>query len=366
MRYNEVSRNTLANLKPQHIRMYLNSRGWARTHHDQKFDIFKNENEEVLVPSDPELRDYLYRMEDLLDTLSNFEERPPSSIISSIMFATAADVIEYRYSSPDGEYGVIPVEDMRALLDAHIDITNFAYRDLMQWKPSYPNSRWEGSSVIEQVKMGQTAAGSYLVRFMYPSINDSGAQTNLIGKFVADDDTLKAICEKTLESLDIVVDYAESGKDAIEESKRVSYNFVNSVMSLDFKNKADLEVRKLPLHGVDIDDRKVMMTKKIFSKISNIERNMRPREMRKEVDFVGWLVRVQDERFQDEESPGLLTIQYIDDNKQARAKLFLKNEDLDTAYDAMRNKKPVKLKGTLVGSGRGRRIEDPNGLKIIN
>ena len=88
--------------------------------------------------------------------------------------------------------------------------------------------------------------------------------------------------------------------------------------------------------------------------------------MKKEMDFVGWLVRVQDERFQSEDAPGLLTIQYINDDKPSRAKLYLKDDDLRLAYDAMKESRPVKFKGTLVGSGRNLRIENPCDLKKID
>ena len=366
MKYNEISKNTLANLKPQHIRMYLNSQGWTKAYHESKFDIYRKDDAEILVPAHQELRDYLYRMEDMLDILSDMEERPFSSIISSIMFATAADVIEYRYNSPDDEYGVIPIEDMSVLLSAHIDITNFAYRDLTQWKQSYANSRWEGSNVTERVKMGQTGAGSYLVRFMYPSIISSGVQRNLDGNCILDDNMLRAICDKTLRSLDVVVDHAEEGKETIGEDEKISYNFINSVMSLDFKANADLEVRKLPLQKNLKEDTRVVMTKKVFYNISNIEKAMRPLEMKREMEFFGWLVRVQDERFQSEDSTGQLTIQYMNEDKPARAKLSLKDDDLLLAYDAMKEQKPVKLKGTLVGAGRSRRIENPCDLRKID
>ncbi|MDR3205543.1 MAG: hypothetical protein LBT41_00355 [Candidatus Methanoplasma sp.] len=356
-------------LKPQYIRMYLNSRGWTQNQSTSKYDTFRNEDldEDVLVPKDRGLRDYLYRVEDLVELISAAEKRTVADIVSGMMLASAADVIEYRYEPLSGEIGVIPVTDMQNILKTHTSITNFAYRDIKDWHPSYSSSRWSGSKITDLVRVGPTAAGSYIIRFVYPAVSGNSAQSSLEEGLVPDNDDLRRVCDKIIHSLETIVDHAEKNEDLISPDKHISYNFIAAVADLEVKG-ADLEVKRHPLHAADDDaSGSVSLTGKIFPNISNIARNMRPAGMNEDRVFVGHLMAITDRRFENESLPGKLTLKYIspDDPRPQSAKLDLSDDDLDLAYDAMRNKRPVRLKGKLVGNSKSRRIEDPCDLKLL-
>jgi hypothetical protein len=256
---------------------------------------------------------------------------------------------------------------MQNILRAQVSLTNFAYRDVKDWRASYPSSRWSGSKITDQVRVGPTAAGSYIIRFIYPAASGASAQSNLDGGLVLDNDDFRRVCDKIIGSLKTIVDCAEKNEDVIGPEERISYNFISTVSELELRG-ADLEISRHPLHAAAKDEPgPVSLTAKIFPNISSIERNMRPAGMNEDMVFVGHLTAITDMRSENAKLPGKLTLRYLspDDARLRSAKLDLLDDDLDLAYDAMRNRRPVQLKGRLVGIDKSRRIEDPRDLKLV-
>jgi hypothetical protein len=362
-----VCKSALKGLKPQTVRLYLSAQGWTVHEKTSKFSIYRNKelNEEVLVPNNRSFKDYVDRLEDLMNVLSFAEERTKNEILTNIMYASAVSVIEYRYESSSDEYGVIPIMDMNTLLNTQKNLTNYAYRDLVDWKKSYPSSRWRGSTLSDEVRLGQTTAGSYIVRFLYPSVAKMDQETLADGPIITDD-TMEKVCDKIISSLGTIVEYAEAGKDEIEDDKKISYNFVSSVSNLKMDD-VSLEVNKTDMSRPKGELRDpIPITNKIFSNIFRIEENMRPPELSKEREFVGWFVRVSDKSSYDEDAPIQLALRFGDDDGiYSSARLDLDDSHKDLIYDAMRNNKAVKLNGTLKGTGQNKRIDDPSGLRIV-
>ncbi len=109
---NDIGPDVLRSLKPQSIRLYLTSRGWNKHKSTATFDIFvkKDISEEILVPNSPLYSDYIYRMEDLLTSLSKVEKASPSYILMGLMLSSATDILEYRYEPENKEVGLIPID----------------------------------------------------------------------------------------------------------------------------------------------------------------------------------------------------------------------------------------------------------------
>lgn len=364
---NEIGDDVLQSLKPQSIRLYLNSRGWIKRKSAITFDIFtkKDSSEEVLVPNDSSYSDYVQRIEDLLLSLSQIENTSPSYILTGLMLSSATDILEYKYIPDSGEAGIIPIDRMISIIEVNKNLTNFAYRDMESYDTSYYSSNWAGKHVNEAVKLGPSIPGSYIIRFIYPGIG-SQVQTTLEGAAKLTDMKMRQICDKIESSVKTVIEYAEDGVVYIEPEKKISYNFVASMMNLEFKD-ADIELKRVATIGRENEaSAPISMTNKIFKRISEIEQNMRPPEMDWDSKFVGFLVEAKDYRAERDEFHGSFKLKYIgDNNKTNTAKLILLEDDLEIAYDAMKKRKTVSVKGKLIGSRNNKEIIDIFDFEIL-
>jgi hypothetical protein len=304
-------------------------------------------------------------MEDLLTSLSKVEKASPSYILMGLMLSSATDILEYRYEPENKEVGLIPIDRMISIIEANRDLTNFAYRDIEEYEKSYYSSRWVGQHITDAVRLGPAAPGSYVIRFVYPGIG-SQIQTNLKEAARLSDEKMRLVCNKMESSVRTVIECAESGADMIEPEKKISYNFVAAMMKLEFED-ADIEFKRIATIGYKGKEPvSIPMTNKIFKRVSVIERGMRPPEMSLDMNLVGYLVQVKDHRMEKENIPGVFKLKFmLDGDKIQTAKLKLSGDDLMAAYDAMKERKAVSLKGKIIGARNSKEIEDVYDFQII-
>jgi len=371
MIYNDIPIEVLGSIKPQYIRLYLASRGWNDERSTPTGNVFRNEslNEEVIVPNSNTYRDYQYRVEDLVNILSSIEKVPHSTIITGMMLSTATDIVEYKYEPQNKEVGLIPIQRMIDILNANWDLTNNAYRDLKEWKSTYPSSRWAGQKILDDIRVGPTIPGSYIIKFIYPAITGP-VQSNLDQNPIYSNEDLKLVCDKLESSLRSVINSAERNRNTIDqEEEKISYNFVSSIMDLKFDD-ADVEIKRQVIVGKESKHpNPIALTTRIFNNISKIERSLRPSNIDEDLTFAGYFIEMKDERqTKDENIPGTLRLRFINPgDKEGRAltaKLSFSGDELNFAYSAMKERKPVTLKGKLIGTGRSKHIEDVYDFKV--
>ena len=361
------SYETLKQIKPQKIRLYLTSCGWELEKKTGAFDIFSDPDHStvVTVPNSREYSDYALRIEEVIKDVSRSRNISIQRVIAGMTISASTDTIEYHYEPENGEIGLIPVPDILRIINAGSDLNNYAYRDATEYKRSYPSSNWKGKKMLENIRIGPTIPGSYIVQFIYPLMNEAHIGTNLYGEVVSDDTGLGIICDKIETSLSVIIEAAERNKTELDPECNISYNFVEAVMDLGFDG-ADVEVLRTRTIGKPRDvPRPQILSREIFPRISKIESNMRPEDMRIEQDFVGRIVVFKDPREEPGDGPADITITFIDtEGKACNASLSLAGDELDKAYDAAKKRQNVCVSGTLVG-GRSKRIEDMKEFKVL-
>lgn len=371
MRYDIPPMDVLSNINPQNIRMYLISRGWESKRQEQKFDVFMNSvtGESLVVPNDRSLRDYAYRVEDIIDALSKMDGESPQSIFMGMTLSSSTDVISYHYEPDSREVGLIPIIDLESILKAGRNINHYAFRDMCDFKPKYSSSKWERKHELDGIRVGPTLPGSYVVQFVYPSLAiDGGIQTTIDGGISIEDESLRRLCDKIESSLKEIIETAERGRTSLNPEAEISYNFVSSLRDLSFDN-AEVEVRRTRTIGVPGgSSRPLALTHGVMRNIASIERNMRPDDMNSEVTLIGRLVQVNDLREEVGDDPVTMKIKYMDDrNEQIRtAKFVVSGEDADLAYDAAKGRRTVSITGILTGPPRARCLEEISDFRILN
>ena len=371
MRYDTPQMDVLSNINPQNIRMYLISRGWENMRQEAKFDVFRNSSTEetLVVPNDRTLRDYAYRVEDIIDSLSRSESESPQSIIMGMTMSSSTDVISYHYEPDSKEVGLIPVADLESILNAGRNINNYAFRDMCDFKPRYTSSRWDRKHELDEIRVGPTLPASYVVQFIYPSLTAAGGiQTTLDGGVSIEHENLRLLCDKIELSLNEVIGAAERGKTELDSDAKISYNFVSSLRDLNFAG-AEVEVRRTKTIGTPGGaSRPMSLTHSVMRNIASIERNMRPEEMDSEVNIIGRLVQVNDLREEVGDEPVTMKIKYMDDRNDRilTAKFVVSGEDADMAYDAAKGRRTVSLTGVLTGPPRSRSLEQISDFKVLD
>lgn len=355
-------------ISPQKIRLYLTSCGWKYERSTKFYDIFSNPEDGVVVtvPNNRDYTDYAYRVEEIVRDVSASESLSVQRVITGMTISASTDIVEYHYEPESGEVGLIPVPDVLHIINAGNDLNNYAYRDLKEYRDSYANSNWKGKKDLDLIRLGPATPGSYVVQFVYPMMNDSGSiGTDLYGAVVPDNCNLSQVCDKIESSLESIIDAAERNRKELDPEDKISYNFVSTVMDLGF-DKADVDVRRIKTLGKTKDARKPqLLSKQIFPRISAIEANMRPEEMRVEQDFIGRITMFKDPREEVNDEPADISITFIDtEGKACTATLSLSGDDLNRAYDASKARQNVKVSGTLIG-GKSKRIIDVKGFSIL-
>lgn len=367
MRIDGFSPDVLKGISPQKIRMFLLSRGWVPSGKTAVFDIFEKPETGVMVtvPNSRDFIDYARRVEEVVRDVSDSDNLSIQRVITGMTISASSDMVEYHYKPDNGEIGLIPAPDLIGIIEAGNSINNYAYRDCCEFKQSYGSSNWKGKRILEDIRVGPTIPGSYIVQFVYPLMDGGPIGTDLLGRIVPDNPEMSRLCDKIESSLGAVIEAAERNRTELDSDLEISYNFVNSILDLRF-DTADMEVNRIrTISKKDEISKPYALTKNIFPRIDIIEKNMRPKEMSMEHDFVGRITMFRDPREEINDEPGDITITFIDtEGKACNATFQLSGDDLDKAYDASKSRKNVKVSGMLVG-GRHKRIESVKSFSVI-
>ncbi len=368
MKIDGFSPEVLKGISPQKIRMFLSSRGWVHSGKTVVFDVFENPatGTAVTVPNNKDFIDYARRVGEIVLEVSKSDNLSVQRVLAGMTISASSDTVEYHYRPVNGEIGLIPAPDLVSIIEAGNSINNFAYRDCCEYKPSYGSSNWKGRKVLDDIRVGPTIPGSYVVQFVYPLMEGSSINMDLSGGVVPDKPEMVRLCDKIESSLGAVIEAAEARKAYLDPEMKVSYNFVSAVIDLRF-DAAEIEVNRVRTIGKRDDiPRPYSLTKSIFPQINAIEKNMRPKEMSVEHDFVGRISVLRDPRDEVNDDPADVTITFIDlEGKLCNASFQLSGDDLDNAYSAAKTRSNVQVTGVLTG-GKRKHIENLKGFKVLS
>lgn len=367
MNIDGFSPEVLKGISPQKIRLFLSSRGWVPLGKTAVFDVFENPETgaTVTVPNSRDFMDYARRVEEVVCEVSESDGLSVQRVITGMTISASSDTVEYHYRPESGEVGLIMAPDLVSIIEAGNSINNFAYRDCCEYRPSYGSSYWKGRKILDDIRVGPTMPGSYVVQFIYPLMEGGAVSTDLFGGMVPDKPEMTRLCDKIESSLGEVIDAAERNRTELDPELQISYNFVNSVLELRF-DRAEVEVNRIRTIGKrDEVPKAYTLTKSIFPRIDAIEKNMRPKEMSVEHDFVGRITVLRDPRDEMNDEPADVTITFIDlDGKLCNASFQLSGGDLNEAYNASKHRSNVQVTGVLTG-GKRKRIEDPKDFRVL-
>lgn len=171
----------LVAITPAEATSYLRSTGWQETGSYGRATVFTRlmagDEVEVLLPQSTDLRDYPARMTELLDTLSVVEGRPSGDVLRDLR-SPLLDV-QYIRTMPDTPSGTTPLDEgfraIRGVRELYLEAAALALaaRDGAETPPA---GFTRPKEFLDQVRLGTTTAGSYVLRVETP-LNSDGRAT---------------------------------------------------------------------------------------------------------------------------------------------------------------------------------------------
>ena len=369
MRYDKISKETYFSLDGTDLVLHLSSTGWKRTDTTNNYYTYRveldNSWEEIIVPRRRDFSDYSELMQRAVQTISKVECKSEVDVFMDINLKNYASSIQHRIDTKDNT-GTISFEMFKSTLEAYKNISYASYMDLKNYKIYHKNRR-SASHALDNMRVGQTSFGSYVVRIIYPfSQTSDTSQTKLDGN-VNGDLIIQKLAAKIIDSSSTIIESAiDDVIDINAEKFKISYNFVESFLQFGSDPEVNIEM-KLVDYGIGDKNltKGVSFKNTLFPRIENIAESLKPSSEKEKMRFTGriytgWNVG------NDDDDPSRFRIEYFkEEGGTGKATFMLDGNDRTIAMDAFRDRKLVSMEGFLVGYGNKRKIEEPCHIKII-
>ncbi|NKL44813.1 hypothetical protein GFL57_28220 [Rhizobium leguminosarum bv. viciae] len=176
---------TLESLSPRDVANWLRMRGFSHSGGFGEYGaifqrVLDDREQEVILPTASDARDFVRRMAELVEDLSGFESRSASEVLTDLAMAPF-DVVKVRSPESDA-YGSIRFSAGVAL---HDESRNIMLSSANSAASPIPRRSWRGrhfdetADYIESVRLGQTQRGSFILTVLSPWDFVPGVQHSL-------------------------------------------------------------------------------------------------------------------------------------------------------------------------------------------
>ncbi len=159
---------TLRGIRPLDLAAYLRANRWQEAErHDGRYALWRreirNDQLEVLLPLNRELRDYAPRMAEALHALELTEQRSQTEIIADIA-AVGDDTLRISVEHEHFADGTMPLEAAARFVDATAALVLAAACGAARPREVYFSRKPQAAiAYMRQVRIGQTERGSYVL-----------------------------------------------------------------------------------------------------------------------------------------------------------------------------------------------------------
>jgi hypothetical protein len=175
----ETIRDTtvIHSINPSRVTTYLRSKGW----HEQQpisdlasvWTLEADSGEfEILLPLKPDLRDFVIRMSEVLQTLASVENRTQLEILRDFR-NLLADIIRIRVNHEGIVNGSIPIQEGVQLFNSAKKLIWSAASSVVEPRPYFRGSFGEVNDYMRRLRIGPTEEGSYVLTIISPFAEDS-------------------------------------------------------------------------------------------------------------------------------------------------------------------------------------------------
>ena len=162
----------ISRILPLHCTSYLESKGWIEIdrdcHRSTVWQKSVNEKDEyVLLPMDTDLKDYIARIVDLVDTLKRLEGRALECIVADLLQSNS-DTFRIIAYKDRPEYS-LPLINASTMIRRSLDMIAAAAHSISSQKAYYVSRHpKEVEDFLSKVRLGHTERGSFIVSMHVP------------------------------------------------------------------------------------------------------------------------------------------------------------------------------------------------------
>lgn len=155
-------------LDPRRIEVYLMARGWRSRRRTSMFSTWTAPDDAthpvtLFLPLSSSPRDFEERLQDFVQALASTEDQDRDTVITNLRYATS-DLVRIRLASPRVGAGELPISDGADLFEGAREMMLAAACATVNPRPSFgPRMPQQAIDYLEQVKVGRTELGSYVV-----------------------------------------------------------------------------------------------------------------------------------------------------------------------------------------------------------
>ena len=363
MGYESIDVEGLSRIKPFTIMSYLTEKGWMRVSHKKTYYVYRKNMastwDEVSVPASDCFTDYAQQVYVILRTLSSVESRSMMDIMSDMVSGNASDAFQYRLMVGD-ESGTVPLDWFLQVLGTHKKLSAAAYLDIVSPMDYHKNMN-VGYNALRDMRMGQTSYDSFVVRIVYPYDGQLDYGAGRRG-----DKVVRKVATKIMDSSRILLEHA-ADDEQLEPGCGVSFNFVDSFMSLRSDNGYDMEIAKVDFRDDDPDAvrRPISIPDSMFGRIGNVVQSLKPPSEAARREFAGRIYSMTAMDY--DENVSKFKVEFFEtDGGMSKATVILEGDARKKAIASTEAFNIVKFTGRLEGYGRGKTIEDVRDFRIVD
>jgi len=369
---------------PTDLRDFLKSQGWSLVAAGLRDRLYVLENSlipqrQLVFPMDASAVDYDESVDSVLDKLADIS-RVDTRVLLGRISCLNNDVLRFRVFN-DANDNVLPLTFASVFVHSPEKLLKSAASTVLRPRIHHPRLGLnEAIQFVEKSRFGQTENGSFVLRVECP-IHAMEVQGS-VG--LADD--MPFVRQVTV-SLQVAVSQlmqaieADQLNDLVDNLKRapvplISSNLCEAISGMhDESNDNSLEIstdwsplRTLPpslaAHPVPI-----RIQRDYFSRIEEVQRELRSAELHDEDTFIGTVERLEGEMGPDGRRSGIVVLSLLlpDEGETVRARTMLGADDYAAADQAhMTNGAYIRITGKLKSGRQPRQLTNATRFEVIN
>lgn len=333
--------------------------------------IIDGKQEELVVPITREV----FRLERNLDTiikiLMSFYNKKEYQILDDFE-NSVKDQVKFRVKSEMTEDGYIPLVEGVQLLENTKEMLIASFLSVNNKRKNFTGPHPETvDEVINNIKMGQTEEGSFIINIYLPNDYYEDGQPSLLEE-ESDSFTRKALTimeQASTELISKAETYEEQNNDlsVFDDSYLlgVSSNLCSAISEISSNGKNDVEIEIILNNKIDDkeDVRRIEIRKELIPIIDTVREYYKQDLTTEDYVLIGHVTKLHQEV---DESEGDITLTCLIDGKLKKVKLELNETFYTIAQEAHRNKSYLRCVGTLKISGRVTTLTNIEDVLIIS
>lgn len=370
MKANIRDREALLAVSPSALSAYARAAGWTRGEpYGDRSDVYAAEGlPEVILPRTQRLGDYAVVVSRLIEIFAKAADTDELSLYRDLVTADR-DVIRVRVA-PGGDDGSMTVNNGVNLVGGAHALLLAAACSLREPRPIYrAGANREANNYVNQVRLGQTEQGSYVVTLLTPVV-PLPMQQVLDPNWASDDDPIER--RMTWRLNQALTATHEATERTIGGESNAFFKAVKQGTSANLCEALVTLIEPFPMLDISLTWARTrpMNAARSVVRFANADapilreaaRSFRDREPQPDVCLVGLVQRLKRDEW---ETDGAITLRAYVDGQIQSVTTVLKQSDYEQVIHAHKTKVPVVLKGELERFGQRWRLLNPSLADVI-